>query len=153
MMMHMTFYFGYENVDVLFSGITINTKAEMIWACLILFIISMLYEGLKVLRQSLLRHSLTRDVTKYSPPSVYSSNAADNIITTRTLKLRKMTSLPHVIQTFLHALQISVSYALMLIFMTYNGYLAISIIIGSSCGYFLFGWKQSVVVDSNEHCH
>ena len=27
MMMHMTFYFGYENVDVLFSGITINTKA------------------------------------------------------------------------------------------------------------------------------
>ena len=41
----------------------------------------------------------------------------------------------------------------MLIVMTYNAYLAISIILGACLGYFLFGWKKALVVDVNEHCH
>ena len=59
----------------------------------------------------------------------------------------------HWLQTFLHFIQVTVSYALMLIFMTYNGYLAISILIGASLGYFVFGWKKAVIADINEHCH
>lgn len=64
-----------------------------------------------------------------------------------------MCSPPHWVQTVLHLIQVTVSYALMLIFMSYNGYLAISIIVGAGLGYFLFGWKKAVIVDINEHCH
>nr|KAF6315409.1 solute carrier family 31 member 1 [Myotis myotis] len=46
-----------------------------------------------------------------------------------------------------------ISYFLMLIFMTYNGYLCIAVAAGAGTGYFLFSWKKAVVVDITEHCH
>lgn len=64
-----------------------------------------------------------------------------------------MFSITHLLQTFLHILQISISYLLMLIFMTYNVWLCLAVLFGATLGYFLFGWKKSVVVDVTEHCH
>lgn len=64
-----------------------------------------------------------------------------------------MFSLMHGVQTFLHIIQIVLSYFLMLIFMTYNVWLCLAVVIGAAVGYFLFGWKKSVVVDVTEHCH
>ncbi|CAG0885180.1 unnamed protein product [Cyprideis torosa] len=59
----------------------------------------------------------------------------------------------HLIQTGLHMLQILVSYVLMLIFMTYNVWLCLAVILGAGCGYFIFGWKKNYMVDITEHCH
>ena len=59
----------------------------------------------------------------------------------------------HAIQTILHMLQVTLSYFLMLIFMTFNGWLCIAVVLGAGFGYFLFGWKRAIVVDVNEHCH
>lgn len=64
-----------------------------------------------------------------------------------------MFSVTHLLQTFLHIVQITVSYLLMLIFMTYNIWLCLAVLFGATLGYFLFGWKKSVVVDVTEHCH
>ena len=50
--------------------------------------------------------------------------------------------------------QIVLSYCLMLIFMTYNVWLCLAVALGASIGYFMFGWKKTVVVDvGGEHCH
>ncbi len=57
------------------------------------------------------------------------------------------------IQTLLHIIQMALSYALMLIAMTYNTYLLIAVILGAGLGHFLFGWRRSSVLDHNEHCH
>lgn len=59
----------------------------------------------------------------------------------------------HTFQTILHILQVTVSFLLMLIFMTYNVWLCLAVVAGAATGYFLFGWKKSVVVDVTEHCH
>lgn len=64
-----------------------------------------------------------------------------------------MLSKMHFLQTFLHMVQMVISYFLMLIFMTYNTWLCIAVVLGAGVGYFLFGWKKSVVVDVTEHCH
>ena len=64
-----------------------------------------------------------------------------------------MMSLPHLIQTLLHVLQVVISYFLMLIFMTYNVWLCIAVAIGAGTGYFIFSWRRAIVVDINEHCH
>lgn len=64
-----------------------------------------------------------------------------------------MLSLAHVLQTVLHSIQVVVSYFLMLVFMTYNGYLCIAVAAGAGFGYFVFSWKKAVVVDITEHCH
>ena len=50
--------------------------------------------------------------------------------------------------------QIVLSYCLMLIFMTYNVWLCLAVALGAAAGYFMFGWKKTVVVDvGGEHCH
>lgn len=64
-----------------------------------------------------------------------------------------MMSAMHAFQTCLHIVQITLSYFLMLIFMTYNIWLCIAVVLGAAVGYFLFGWKKSVIVDVTEHCH
>ena len=66
---------------------------------------------------------------------------------------RRMLSLAHAIQTLLHVIQVTVSYMLMLVFMTYNVWLCLAVVLGAGLGYFLFGWRRASVVDINEHCH
>lgn len=65
----------------------------------------------------------------------------------------RMTSPMHFYQTFLHVVQVTLSFLLMLIFMTYNYCLCSAVVVGAAIGYFLFGWKKSVIVDITEHCH
>lgn len=64
-----------------------------------------------------------------------------------------MLSMMHLFQSFLHLIQVTLSLMLMLIFMTYNTWLCLSVVFGAMVGYFLFGWKKSIVVDVTEHCH
>uniref|UniRef100_H2Y8R4 Copper transport protein n=1 Tax=Ciona savignyi TaxID=51511 RepID=H2Y8R4_CIOSA len=145
---HMTFYFGTNGVDILFEAWRVNSVGGMVGACIAVCLVAMLYEGLKVLRESLLKKYAAKE--KYSNVN---SNGVEPYVETIEPTVSKMLSKPHFIQTFLHLVQVMVSYALMLIFMTYNAYLAISIIFGAGLGYFLFGWKKAVIVDMNEHCH
>uniref|UniRef100_A0A8C3URV8 Copper transport protein n=1 Tax=Catharus ustulatus TaxID=91951 RepID=A0A8C3URV8_CATUS len=53
----MTFHFSYENVPLLFSGLTINSPGEMAGAFVAVFFLAMFYEGLKIARECLLRKS------------------------------------------------------------------------------------------------
>ena len=65
----------------------------------------------------------------------------------------RLLSLPHMIQTLLHIIQMAISYLLMLIAMTYNTYLFLAVVFGAGLGHFLFAWRRSSVLDHNEHCH
>lgn len=149
-MMRMTFYFGYENVELLFSGLVINSAGEMAGAFVAVFLLAVLYEGLKIARESLLRRSQVS--IRYNSMPVPGPNGTTLMETHKTVG-QQMISMPHVFQTFLHIIQVVVSYFLMLIFMTYNAYLCIAVAAGAGTGYFLFSWKKAVVVDITEHCH
>ena len=59
----------------------------------------------------------------------------------------------HILQSLLHIIQVVISYFLMLIFMTYNGWLCIAVALGAGAGYFAFGWLKTSTMDTNEHCH
>ncbi|XP_076823850.1 high affinity copper uptake protein 1-like [Clavelina lepadiformis] len=149
MMMHMTFYFGVEGVPILFKELTVNSNGGMAGACIVVCLVAMFYEGLKVLREWLLQKAIMD--SKYA--TVLENENGNSYIEQRKPNKHAICTSSHWIQTLLHLLQVTVSYALMLIFMTYNAYLAISIVVGAGLGYFLFGWKKSVIVDINEHCH
>lgn len=64
-----------------------------------------------------------------------------------------MLSLAHLILTILHMVQMTLAYFLMLIVMTYNSWLCASVVVGSTVGYFLFGWRKTSIVDVSDHCH
>nr|CAB3266226.1 high affinity copper uptake protein 1-like [Phallusia mammillata] len=145
----MTFYFGVKNVPILFQEWTVNSTGGMVGACIAVCIVAMLYEGLKVLRETLLK----RHIAKGKMAAAFSNGQGDHYVGHSHSLKQTMCSSSHWLQTLLHLVQVTISYALMLIFMSYNGYLAIAIIVGAGLGYFFFGWKKAVIVDINEHCH
>jgi len=59
----------------------------------------------------------------------------------------------HLLQTFLHLVQVALSYFLMLIAMTYNSWLFGAVLAGATAGYFLFGWKKTVMMEAEGGCH
>ncbi|KAL4646521.1 high affinity copper uptake protein 1 [Arapaima gigas] len=149
-MMHMTFYLGYKNVELLFAGLVINTPGEMVAACFVVFLIAVLYEGLKIGREILLRRNCISMQYSSRPIHKHDGNV---LLETHRAACQQMLSRPHLLQTVLHVVQVVISYFLMLVFMTYNGYLCMAVAAGAGVGYFLFSWKRPVVVDINEHCH
>jgi copper transporter 1 len=148
-MMKMYFHFS-QHAVILFESWSTHSWQGMLGSCIAVFIMAALYEGLKVLREFLLRRSNV--MVRYNTMPVPTN---DDVHVTETHKSvgGKMLSWPHLLQTLLHILQVTVSYFLMLIFMTYNVWLCIAVGLGAGAGYFAFSWRRAIVVDINEHCH
>ncbi|BFZ05537.1 hypothetical protein BsWGS_08576 [Bradybaena similaris] len=153
--MKMYFHESYE-AYVLFEPCLTKSVGAMVGACFAMFAVAILYEGLKFLREVLLQRSLSaRRMGTYDMSEHKSDSSREQInvhIQTPSFASRIL-SLDHLVQTLLHVVQVFISYCLMLVFMTYNVWLCLAIIVGAGVGYFCFGWKRAVVVDSNEHCH
>lgn len=217
-MMMMFFHFGYTET-ILFEFWKTDSISIFLISCLILFILAALYEGLKLIREKLIRdeiiHNQQIDVirantitsachcnvhdsnksgeqrallsasTSAAPngkaagevTDVHASGGDDAVVTvvstsphecchkklnqgvtstriataadddeSKLIVMKnyraRLLSRGHLIQTFLHMLQITVSYLLMLVFMTYNTWLCLSVVLGAGFGYFLFGLKR-----------
>ncbi|CAK9821854.1 High affinity copper uptake protein 1 [Anthophora retusa] len=156
--MLMTFHGGYcENV--LFESWKITSVSGLIGSMIGIMIMAALYEGLKYYREYLfwkMYNSLQyRSVTM--PPEKNVVAEDNRVVHMDGVVIHKqpptMLSWMHTFQTLLHIVQIVLSYFLMLIFMTYNVWLCFAVVFGAAIGYFLFGWKKSVIVDVTEHCH
>lgn len=143
--MSMSFHFGYKET-ILFSWWKIHNIGGLIGSMIGIFILALLYEGLKYWREHLFRKAIA---TLQYCANLQKGNATED----NKASHMNMLSLDHGLQTLLHVLQMIVSYFLMLIFMTYNVWLCIAVVLGAGVGYFLFGWRKSVVVDITEHCH
>jgi len=152
MTMQMYFEAGYE-ATILFEQWKTESVGAMVGSCIGIFLLAILYEGLKFFREMLIRKNYV--AIDYSKVRGSQDSNGAQVSQTRTAVTCKtsMTSAPHYIQTALHALQLVISYFLMLIVMTFNVWLFISVVLGCTVGYFLFGWKRGFLVDITEHCH
>ncbi|XP_041368360.1 high affinity copper uptake protein 1-like [Gigantopelta aegis] len=155
--MGMMMYFHTGNCEyVLFEALRTTNAGQMAGACVVIFILGALYEGLKYMRENLLHRAnqKRRYISSISLPSGTSGSSKDAMILEPNESVSsKMLNYSHFLQTFLHMLQVFVSYCLMLVFMTYNAWLCLAVILGAGAGYFIFGWKRAMVIDVNEHCH
>lgn len=156
--MSMTFHTGYSE-SVLFENWKVTSIGSLVGSMIGIIIMAALYEGLKYYREYLFWKTYNalqyRSVTVPTEKNVV---AEDNRVVHMVGEVihkqpPTMLSWMHLFQTFLHIVQIVLSYFLMLIFMTYNVWLCCAVVIGAAIGYFLFGWKKSVIVDVTEHCH
>ncbi|KAI4474305.1 hypothetical protein M0802_015674 [Mischocyttarus mexicanus] len=146
--MSMVFHGGYCET-ILFESWKITSVGGLVGSMIGIMIMATLYEGLKYYREYLFWKTYSslqyRSVTVPQEKNVV---AEDNRVVQPT-----MLSWMHCFQTFLHIIQVILSYFLMLIFMTFNTWLCFAVVFGATIGYFLFGWKKSVIVDVTEHCH
>eukprot|EP00058_Branchiostoma_floridae_P023963 XP_002609453.1 hypothetical protein BRAFLDRAFT_226558 [Branchiostoma floridae] len=145
------FYFGHHEVVVLFLEWTINTVPALIGSCIGVFAIAMLYEGLKVWREMLIVR--TQDSKKAASNSYIISSLGNMFSPIIFLSRDQICNCMHALQSLLHIVQVLVSYGLMLVFMTFNVWLCLSVAFGAGAGYFAFGWRRPITVDRNEHCH
>ncbi|XP_050303662.1 high affinity copper uptake protein 1 isoform X2 [Anthonomus grandis grandis] len=146
-MMNMWFQFS-TNTTVLFEQWHFTTVGGLIGSMIGIFIMAALYEGLKYYREFLFWK--TYNALQYKAVSLPDkATVPDEPQVVQPAILSKI----HFYQTFLHMIQMILSYFLMLIFMTYNVWLCIAVVLGAGVGYFLFGWKKGLIVDVTEHCH
>ncbi|XP_032594611.1 high affinity copper uptake protein 1 isoform X2 [Drosophila grimshawi] len=155
-MMSMAFHFGYDET-ILFSWWHIETVAGLIGSMIAIFLLALLYEGLKYYREYLFWK--TYNLLEYRPVTGPQRNPEAPRLPPPSAAAAPspvqptMLSINHLYQTLLQVLQVTLSFLLMLIFMTYNVWLCMMVVLGSGVGYFLFCWKKSVIVDVTEHCH
>lgn len=154
----MTFHFGFTE-KILFDCWQTTSPATLFASCLGILILSSLYEGLKYFREYLFWKSYNNNVQYRAVEIPANKNVVrdDQVVTmvgeVITKQPMSMFSRMHALQTLLHIVQLTISYLLMLIFMTFNVWLCLSVVLGAALGYFMFGWKKPVVVDVTEHCH
>ncbi|KQS30483.1 high affinity copper uptake protein 1 isoform X2 [Drosophila erecta] len=154
-MMPMAFHFGH-NETILFSWWHIETVAGLVGSMIVIFLLALMYEGLKYYREYLFWK--TYNLLEYRPVTGPQRNPEAPRIPSPAAAAPSpvqpsMLSVNHLLQTLLHVLQVTLSFLLMLIFMTYNVWLCLMVVLGAAVGYFLFCWKKSVIVDVTEHCH
>ncbi|KAL0819320.1 hypothetical protein ABMA28_007452 [Loxostege sticticalis] len=146
----MVFHIGVSQ-EILFNGWVTTNALELFGSAVAIFLAGILYEGLKYYREALYVNSTT--VTGDSQVNITKNECGTNGSCRGPAVVKyTMLSTGHIAQTALHILQATFSYILMLIFMTYNVWLCLALVLGMGVGYFCFGWRKSSVIDSNEHC-
>ncbi|XP_073820067.1 copper transporter 1B [Musca autumnalis] len=164
--MHMAFHTGYTEC-ILWEGWMTSTVTEFVFSALALFLAAFIYEALKFTREFFLRRAVRGEAervalelqSKTATPStqVTSSGGACHGSTSlapirEKSYAQRILSTPHLIQTFFNLIQIIMSYLMMLVFMTYNYWLCLAVVLGLGVGYFFFGWIKQDVYES-ECCH
>jgi copper transporter 1 len=153
--MKMFFHARYSEY-VLFESCLTSSPGEMVGACVVIFALAVLYEGLKFIREVVLQRTVGRKgQSTYTLDKLPAASSQEQMVmeTKKPTATTRMLTGNHFIQTFLHVVQVFISYCLMLVFMTYNVWLCLAVILGVGVGYFAFGWKRAMVVDTDEHCH
>nr|CUU99188.1 hypothetical transcript [Hymenolepis microstoma] len=153
---------------LLFEAWHIDTVGKLAGACVGIFLLAIIYEAMKGFRDRLLVQNLSsfrilnrtnaaiRNNSAESPGSsepVNFENPVVPLVQRHEFVWRSYCSLEHILQTFLHGVQLFISYLLMLVFMTYNVYACVALLLGSCLGYFLFFRRRFVVMGEQECCH
>lgn len=125
MMMMMYFHLGLHEV-VLFEQWHIHTVGDLALSIVGIIVIGVIYEAIKSYRDHL-----------------YVTTAKARKVGEQRSRKALLFSSAHTVHTILHACQLFIGYVLMLIFMTYNVYLCLAVVIGATLGYWLFSSSKS----------
>lgn len=119
---------------------TTKTVGPFVGVAFLIFFVTVLFEGLKFLREKYYEEELRaeRDLP---------------MAERRKTAVQFLCNKYHLVQTLMHFVQVTCSYGLMLIFMNFNYYQCLAILLGFGVGYFIFGWVQKSATDTNECCY
>ncbi|KAH8278847.1 hypothetical protein KR018_010309 [Drosophila ironensis] len=157
--MIMVFHAGHCE-RILWRGWVASTVTEFVLSALAIFLVSFLYEALKFLRQQLARREarkqserLAEEQRRKTENPVPGGCCSETPLAEPREQSywQRLFASTHIIQSLLNLLQIVVSYLLMLIFMTFNYWLCLAVVLGLGLGYFFFGWNKKNP-DESECC-
>ncbi|KIW04151.1 uncharacterized protein PV09_04958 [Verruconis gallopava] len=131
--MNMLFTWSTKNLCIVFRGWQITSTFSLIWSLLAIVALGAGYEALRnITRQYEIRVAERLE------------NMPHGVVTESSSLLAPGKSRAHVeqstkiVKAFLYALQVFYSFFIMLLFMTYNGWIMIAVAVGAFVGYLLF---------------
>uniref|UniRef100_A0A8C3MF84 Copper transport protein n=1 Tax=Geospiza parvula TaxID=87175 RepID=A0A8C3MF84_GEOPR len=126
----MTFYFS-DTVVLLFDFWNVHSPTGMVLSVLVILLLSVLYEAVKMGKAVLLRRALLA-----LPRSLSHEALTDPSLMALPLSFPRWFWF-HVGQTLFHVLQVVLGYMMMLAVMSYNAWIFLAAIAGSTLGYFM----------------
>ncbi|XP_035667848.1 probable low affinity copper uptake protein 2 isoform X1 [Branchiostoma floridae] len=147
--MPMSFYWSNQAI-ILFDGWSVQDATGMAFSVIGIICAGALFEGVKRLvgwvgkGKGMLVNRDTGDTSDpeertpllKSPPDVALTRKRKHMSHNAVLCRSRLRY--HLAQSLLHVLQVVLAYCLMLVVMTYNGWLAIAVFLGAGLGYFVF---------------
>ncbi|KAH8657618.1 ctr copper transporter family protein [Tricladium varicosporioides] len=145
--MNMLFTWNTENLCIIFRWWHVYSTTGLIFSLLAVVAITALYEALR---------NVSRRYEAYAERSIVET-PLDESVTERTpflslgAKQGEISQRAHVIKALLYAFQNFYAFMLMLLFMTYNGWVMLAVAVGAFIGYLLFG--KSTTATKDGACH
>ncbi|KAG7099229.1 hypothetical protein E1B28_001095 [Marasmius oreades] len=136
---------------IVFPGWHISSTSAFVFSCIAIIALGIFYEYLRVLQKtydSRLALSLCKGKTRSR--SVSPSAAEDQELLTGRSVVKPRVLVPptsRAIRAILYGATVFLSFFLMLVFMTYNAYLILAVVLGAAIGHYIFGATLSL--DSN----
>ncbi|XP_030317210.1 probable low affinity copper uptake protein 2 [Calypte anna] len=128
--MQMSFYFS-DTVVLLFDFWSVHTPTGMALSVLLILLLSVLYEAVKMGKAVLLRRALQALPRSLSQEELVEPEEGD------TDPGQGRWFQYHVCQTLFHVVQVVLGYMVMLAVMSYNAWIFLGAILGSTLGYFV----------------
>ncbi|CAO3703221.1 unnamed protein product [Rhizopus stolonifer] len=145
--MNMLFNWQIENTCVVFRWWHISGPLSLVFSCLAIFFIAAFYEWVRA-------YSSTLD-TKWHAPELFernnSSEEQENVVYAYQ-QYSRLSGQKELIRSSIYAVLVGISFWLMLVFMTYNGYLMIATVLGAGFGHFFFG-NGKLTINKSIQCH
>jgi len=154
-MMSMSFHASAIEPEILFSFWKSCNVWGMLLSCFITFLIAIFLEILKAIRRRVSRRNFIHAHERMIESNSNNTNSSGAPVMHRnTVKdvIRKNLTLPHLLQSVLYGAQVLIGMLLMLIFMTYNVWLCIALVVGAVVGFVFFGDSEHHA-DDYAICH
>uniref|UniRef100_A0A0K0ESS9 Copper transport protein n=1 Tax=Strongyloides stercoralis TaxID=6248 RepID=A0A0K0ESS9_STRER len=156
--MNMLLHFGIKEF-ILFEFWKTGSFSGIFGSMVIIFLIAFLYEGIRKARIWMAKYELKKkneesNQENYDQPLTPEVRANSNIpLPANSISLLSLNKFPlnRFIHALLYGLQTTISFTLMLIVMTFNGWIIIATILGLTIGYFTFN-KNPLEEMSFETC-
>jgi len=140
MMMPMYFFWNDTSTTILFEGWKVTNAWEYWLSCVALFFLAFTYEWLTTYKYKIAK-KVALGKPEYAP--LLDNAAADPHEDEIVYRKRKQELYQQFFITVVHVTQLTLSYALMLVVMSYNVGLFLAILLGYGVGFFLFGKERS----------
>ncbi|XP_020668914.3 protein SLC31A2 isoform X1 [Pogona vitticeps] len=136
-MMPMYFYFS-DQVVLLFDFWNVRSPAGMVLSVVVILLLALLYEAIKVAKAKVILRMMPALVPSVSQETLREPEQASiNAGLEQPAGTSKNPFLWHVAQTLLHIAHVVLGYLVMLAVMSYNAWVFLGAIVGSTVGYYV----------------
>ncbi|KAI8975555.1 Ctr copper transporter family-domain-containing protein [Mycotypha africana] len=159
--MNMLFNWQVEDTCVVFRWWHISGPWTMFWSCLIIFLIGAAYEWMRAYSVSL-DNKWKEEAAYLAQKNCCQNNGEEDDEVTAGREQRslvhayeehkRLSNKKEIIRSTIYASLVGVSFWLMLVFMTYNGYLMLATVLGAGFGHFVFG-NGKLSASRSIQCH